>query len=238
MHSTKTKLLKAVNDMCEAIDAELSTLLVALDMSAAFDTIDHDTLLKHLDHSFGISGDALKRLKSYLNQRSSFVKYGPGYTTINPCDVGVPRGSSLGSLLFTLFIAPLANVVASHGIKQHQYADDMHIYITSAKSEFSNLISTLLAYTSVIYALLINNGLAQNPSKSEAIVFQRPRYTENVIKDVNDSNITISSEVKSLVVVLDKTLSFDKHVVGVCRACYFHIRALRHVRSSLTEDLA
>ena len=60
MHSTKTALLKVVNDMYEAIDAGRSILPVALDMSSGFDTIDHDTLLKRLDHSFDVSGDALK----------------------------------------------------------------------------------------------------------------------------------------------------------------------------------
>ena len=76
----------------------------------------------------------------------------------------------------------------------------MQIYITSAKNEFSNGISTLLACTNGIYAWLTNNGLALNPSKSEAIVFQGPRCTENIIKDVivAGSNIANSSEVKSL----------------------------------------
>ena len=76
----------------------------------------------------------------------------------------------------------------------------MQIYITSTKNEFSNGISTLLACMNDIYAWLTNNSLALNPSKSEEIVFQGPRCTENVVKYANvaGSNITISSEVKSL----------------------------------------
>ena len=231
MNSTETALLKLVDDMCDAVDAGRSTLLVALDMSAAFDTIEHDTLLKRLDHSFSISGDALKWLKSYLDQRSSFVQYGPDRSTTTPCDFDVPHDSSPGPLLIMPFIAPLAYVVASHVIRHHQHADGMQIYITSTKNEFSNGISTLLACTNRIYAWITNNGLALNPSKSEAIVFQGPRCAENVVKDVivAGSNITISLNVKSLGVVLDKKLSFDKHDAGVCRVCYFHIRALRNV---------
>ena len=87
---------------------------------------------------------------------------------------------------------------------------------------------------------LTNNGLALNLSNSEAIAFQGLRCSENIFKDVSvaGSYIAISSEANSLDVVLNKKLSFDKHVTGVCRACYFHSRELRHVRSSLTEDLA
>ena len=78
----------------------------------------------------------------------------------------------------------LANVVASHGIKHHKYADDMQIYITSAKNEFSNGFSILQECSNDIYAWLTNNGLALNLSKSEEIVLQGQRCTENVVKDV------------------------------------------------------
>ena len=132
--------------------------------------------------------------------------YRPGRCTTTTSDVAVPQASSLDHLLCTLFIVSLAKVVARHGIKHHQYADDMQIYITSAANKFSNGISTLLASTNDIYAWLTNKGLALNPSRSEVIVFQGQRCAENVVNDVNivGSNIAISSEVKNLGVVLDK----------------------------------
>ena len=126
-------MLKVMNDICEATDAGRSTLLVALDISAAFDTIDHATLLQRLNGTFGVSGDVLKWLASYLEQRSSFVKYGAGRSVTIPCDIGVPQGSSLGPMLFTLFVAPLANVTSANGIRHHQYADDSQVYIIAAK---------------------------------------------------------------------------------------------------------
>ena len=128
-HSTETALLKLTNDIFENIDTGKFTILTALDMSAAFDTLDHATLLNRLKHTFGLSGFVISWIQSYLFSRSSFVKIDSSSSPITTILTGVPQGSVLGPLLFVLFISPIANVInpglaCNNLVSFHQYADD------------------------------------------------------------------------------------------------------------------
>ena len=119
----------------ETIDSGKITILTALDMSAAFDTLDHATLLHRLEHTFGLSGFVISWIRSYLTDRSSFVKIDSSSSSSTTISTGVPQGSVLGPLLFVLFISPVANVInpdlseTSNLVSFHQYADDTQLYI-------------------------------------------------------------------------------------------------------------
>ena len=120
-HSTETALLKLTNDIMESIDSGKITILTALDMSAAFDTLDHITLLHRLQHTFGLSGYAISWIRSYLTHRSSFVKIDSSSSPSTTILTGVPQGSVLGPLLFVLFISPIANVINPDQSNQKQH---------------------------------------------------------------------------------------------------------------------
>ena len=93
-HSTETALQSILNDIYRSIDARKLTLLVALDISAAFDALEHDILLKRLEHTFGIKGCALNWIRSYLSGRTLFVKVDDSTSAEKyPCLFGVPQGS-------------------------------------------------------------------------------------------------------------------------------------------------
>ena len=96
LHSTETALLQMTNDIYEAMDDGRRTLLVALDMFAALDTIDHTTLVDRLQHTFGVSGQAFRSVDSYLYDRSTFVKWGSGQSTTAGCKVGCSKGFRSG----------------------------------------------------------------------------------------------------------------------------------------------
>ena len=110
-HSTETALLKVLNDVYESVDARMSTVIVALDISAAFDTICHSNLLNRLRDEFGVEGVALTWIESYLSGRSQFVRIGQQSSTTSKLDSGVPQGSVLGPLLFAAYVSPVDDVI-------------------------------------------------------------------------------------------------------------------------------
>ena len=95
-HSTETALLRITDDIFTGFDDHKSTILVALDQSAAFDCIDHDTLIRRLEYTIGLSGQVATWLRSYLASRSTFVRWRQASSDVAALDCGVPQGSSLG----------------------------------------------------------------------------------------------------------------------------------------------
>ena len=238
-YSTETALTRLLNDVYLAADQKSRTLLLQLDLSAAFDTIDQGTLKSRLQINFGISGCALQWLCSYLSDRSQFVSVGDRRSRTTFCEFGVPQGSVLGPLLFSLYVSPIASVIASFGISHSQYADDTQLYI-SLKDE--GALSSLSDCFKSVHWWFALNGLSLNPDKSEAIIIgtgarQRSEGPLDVI-DLGDVQIQPSERVRSLGVIIDNTLSFNAHVDSVCKAANYHARALRHIRKRVTTDVA
>ena len=128
-HSTETALLKVQNDLLMSIDADGGAILVLLDLSAAFDTIDHSVLLNRLS-DLGIHGAVLSWFKSYLTGRRQSVKIKGQRSSERDLPFGVPQGSVLGPILFTIYTIPLGNIARSHGLLYHLYADDNQLYLS------------------------------------------------------------------------------------------------------------
>ena len=100
------------------------SILSLLDLSAAFDTLDHHIMLQRLSLSFGLSGTVLKWFSSYLTGRHFFVIIDGIKSDLTPLEFGVPQGSVLGPMLYTLYTLPLGNVIRQHLTPFHMYADD------------------------------------------------------------------------------------------------------------------
>ena len=114
--------------MLTKVDTGSASVLLSLDISAAFDTLDHSLLLQRAENLFGFTGGAHAWLASYLAGRSSYVSINNFRSDSVTHTSGVPQGSVLGPLLFSMFTTPVGRLISSFGLSYHQYADDTQLY--------------------------------------------------------------------------------------------------------------
>ena len=134
-HSTETALLKVMNDTLLNMKNQCVTLLILLDLSAAFDTVNHDTMLRRLEYSFGIQGKALSWFASYLSERTQRIMINESQFKPFKLECGVPQRSCLGPLLFTLYTSELFEIIKHHLHIIHCYADDSQVYISFSPND-------------------------------------------------------------------------------------------------------
>ena len=200
LHSTETALLRVQNDILQAVDSEGGAILVLLDPSAAFDTIDHQKLLDLLDYSFGIRGGALRWFKSYLQDRTQTVQIGSSTSEPVTLKYGVPQGSVLEPILFTMYTTPLGNIIRNHNLDFHLYADDTQLYISFKPCDSiyrQTAISQVEACTKDIKTWMTNNLLKLNDDKTELIIVTTIETTsrqEDIVINIGDSPIAPSME--------------------------------------------
>ena len=174
-HSTESALLNIQNDILLNMAKGSVTALTLLDLSAAFDTIDHTILLDRLNVYYGISELALSWFKSYLSGRTHSVKVGSILSHPVKLHYGVPKGSVLGPILFSLYTNPISSIVHSHSsINYHFYADDTQLYITLSPDNFSHSIQKLKDCLNDIQNFMLANKLKLNPDKTEFILIGSP----------------------------------------------------------------
>jgi len=214
-HSVETCLLKIHSDLLAAIDNQKVSALVLLDLSAAFDTVDHTILLTRLSSYFGIRSSALDLICSYLLNRSQAVFVNASTSPTISVPTGVPQGSVLGPLLFTLYTAPLAAQLQSSGLLFHMYADDTQLYISFASKDSNAAINLLTNTLHSVHSWLTRNRLSLNPSKTEFLLVGLNRQREKLnFNSINFSGSTIpsASSARNLGVIFDSALSFDNHI--------------------------
>ncbi|TWW62918.1 Fibroblast growth factor 17 [Takifugu flavidus] len=205
-------------------------------LSAAFDPVDHSILLQRLEHVIGIKGTALDWFRSYLSDRYQFAHVHGVPSSYSRVSHGVPQGSGLGPILFTLYMLPLGNIIRQHGINVHCYADDTQLYL-SMKPEETEKLEKLQTCLKDINSWMSSNFLLLNPGKTEVMVFGpeplRDRLDHMITLD--GISLTSSLSVRNLEVTFDQNLSFNSHIKLVSRSAFFHLRNIRKIRKLLTH---
>ena len=241
-HSTETALLGVYNDISVSLDKGHITALTLLDLFAAFDTIDHNTLTNRLAEWYGVSGMALAWFKSYLCGRHQKIKIDKSFSDSSLLEHGVPQGSVLGPLLFSLYTAPLSTIISSYGLSHHLYADDTQIYISLTGDTATESLKMIQSCITGVSTWMPQSKLKLNHSKTEFLLIgsksQREKFINLFPLVVLDNETNPADSARNLGVFFDSGLNFRQHISQVSSSCFYHIRDLERIRKSLPLALA
>ena len=168
--STETVLLRIVNDILSALDNDNISVLL-LDLSAGFDTLDHQILLSRLNSVFGIQSTALQWFHSYLSDRYQSTSVNNSSSSPSQLMYGVPQGSVLRPILFVLYTTPLSDTIANHSVNHQLFADDTQLQKPAPPNEVTSLTKELNACTDDIKTWMMENQLKLNDGKTEVLLF-------------------------------------------------------------------
>ena len=234
-HSTETALPKIVNDLLLSLDDGNISLLASLDLSAAFDTIDHAILLHRLQHDFGLIGTVLDWFSSYLSGRIKSVSVHSHTSVPASVSCGVPQGSVLGPILFVLYTTPLFAVIERHSILHHSYADDSQLQNSATPDRLPDLIDSMRLCIDDI-----KDWMTDNNDKTEVMIISSSRMSTALSIpdsfDIGNASVPFSDTVKNLGVTLDCHLSLKPHVLNLVRTANFELRRIASIRSLLTTE--
>ena len=240
-HSTETALLKVQNDILQSLDQGCVSVLILLDLSAAFDTIDHQTLLRRLEHCFGIYGKPLAWMTSYLTDRYQTVCVGDELSEPVLMENSVPQGCVLGPKNYIMYTKPLGDIIRTHGLHHHFYADDTQLYLSFkpkddvAQCEALTRIENCLKY---IESWMHQNMLKLNADKTEVMLFSskhNSRTMDTISVDMGNSSIASTSCVRNLGVMFDSNMTMEQQVNAVCRSSYGQLRKIGRIRRYLSS---
>ena len=238
-HSTETALVKIQNDVLRAIDQQRCVFLVLLDMSAAFDTVNHSILLNRLSNRLGIQDKALDWIASYLQDRKQFVILNGKKSSVHNLDCNVPQGSVLGPGLFSDYNSPVGDIFRRHGIQFHLYADDTQVYLSFDPRDEDKAKSRLEKCINEVRVWMAQNSLKLNDSKTDFVIFG----TKSNLAKCSTSSVTIgdcdiesSDCVKNIGATMDKHLSLEKQVNLTCKSAWFNLYQLGKLKPYLTND--
>ena len=231
-------LLHYTDELLKNMDDKKISVIVLLDMSKAFDSIRHDLMMCKL-HKIGVSDAACAGFESYLSQRKQAVKIEDTLSEPLPLTVGVPQGSILGPVLFTLYVNDLLQV-PKH-CRALGYVDDTKIFMALPSSHLSDAVSAVNQDLMDISRWCCTRSLLINPDKTKFLVDGVPQLTKNIStippvilfrKEVKPTNVA-----KGLKVYIDCHLNYNEHIVKTVSTCMYmlsRVNRIKHLLDSRT----
>lgn len=241
--STMTALLDVSDNILDAQDKGMCTLLVLLDFSRAFDCLNINLLLSKLSY-YGFDYKTVKWFESYLHNRSQIVKVccsdgSSHYSEKVQLTRGVPQGSVIGPLLFILYSADIRSHITH--CKYHIYADDIQVYISCKPADIDSAIDKLNQDLTTIASWATENCLLLNPNKTKYLVFGSRQQLSGVsiTADVELMNTPVERvyEARNLGLIMDCGLRYEKHIAAAIRSCFYKLKVLYTIRPYLSENL-
>jgi len=242
-HSTETALLKVKSDIDMALDNGDGVILVLLDLSAAFDTVDHLILYNRLENMFGIKGTALQFFISYLVDRYQQVQINEVISERIQLETGVPQGSVLGPLLFLCYMRPLALLIEKHGVMYHGYADDTQLYIRFTRNSEQSLkiaMTKMEACIENIKEWMLSNKLKLNEEKTEFLIISTNHFfkcSDQLPKLlIGQTYIPSALGARNLGVYFDREMNLHSHISTTIKSLYFHLRTIGKIRRYFNRE--
>ena len=234
-HSCETALVRVQNDILKAIDNNKCVILLLLDLSAVFDTVDHEILLYRLQSKFEIKGKVQAWFRSYLTDRTHFVNIDGSISSVYSVSYGVPQWSVLGPLLYLLYTSPLGNLMQKHDISFHLYADNNQIYTTFS---FNNDVELSSATCWVERCLsdttnwMSANKLKLNTSKTGLLVLHSKFRQMSLQPSITVKSDTIRPSIKArnIGVTFDSTLTMSPQINQVVKGAFYHLKNIAKIK--------
>jgi hypothetical protein len=230
-YSSNNVLLLFVENIRKALDNNHHVGCILMDLSKAFDCLNHKLLLAKLQ-AYGVSPEACLFLNSYLSNRKQRVKIQNHYSSWKDLKIGVPQGSILGPLLFNIFINDIFLAI-NPNVELYNYADDNTLVFSHPNKDVMK--TTLESASKQAIEWFSLNGMKANPNKFQALYLNK-RHTSDATFNIEQSVISPEESVKLLGVEFDNDLSFNNHVNNICSKASKQINALRRISHLLTKD--
>ena len=233
-NSCETAMIHVIDDIQKLLNQGNYVALLILDMSSAFDTVDHDILYEKLRRNFYLGRSAVNLIQSYLKNRTFSVNIRESKSKPKLLSYGVPQGSLLGPLLYIIYTKEIEKIAQNYNLEIMMYADDSQLYFSFKKDTIHSTQENINKCLSKIKLWMCQNFLKMNVDKTKLMLF-KPKSNTNLLLSINynGANISPVDSITILGVKIGNNLDLTPFINKKIQACCFHLRNLINIKDNL-----